>query len=72
MTKCPKEVKSTGVSLTISPVTQTAEVEVNKASMNLNSPLWAKGRESKMAPIRIKIIKLNKINLISRVCVGDP
>ena len=33
---CPNEVKSTGVSLTISPVTQTAEVAVNSASTTLN------------------------------------
>ena len=32
---CPKKVKCVPVSTTINPVTQTAEVEVNKASMKL-------------------------------------
>jgi len=33
MISCPTGVKSFGVSLTIRPVTQRAEVEVNRASM---------------------------------------
>jgi len=45
MINCPKVVKSFGVSLTISPVTQVADVEVNSASIMLRVPFvgyWQK------------------------------
>jgi hypothetical protein len=63
--KCPKEVKSTGVSLTISPVTQTADVAVNIASIKRSSPLCENGSERRAAPKKISPIKLKSIILIS-------
>lgn len=69
---CPKVVKSTGVSLTISPVTHTADVEVKIASMSESSPLWAKGSISSKAPNTIRMTKLRKMILTSWDCVGNP
>lgn len=69
---CPKEVKSTGVSLTISPVTQTADVAVNTASIKRSSPLCAKGSDRSNAPLNIRAIKLKRIILISCVCILYP
>jgi len=69
---CPNEVKSTGVSLTIRPVTQTADVAVNTASINRSSPLCAKGSDRSNAPLNISAIKLKRIIFISRVCIFYP
>ena len=56
--RCPKEEKSKGVSLTIKPVTHTADVAVKRASINRSSPLCAKGRDRRTAPKSISPIKL--------------
>ena len=72
VTMCPKLVKSTGVSLTISPVTHAAEVAVKSASIMLSSPLCAKGSISKKAPMPIRITKLIKIIFTSCVCIANP
>lgn len=69
---CPNEVKSTGVSLTINPVTHTAEVAVKTASIKRSSPLWAKERERSKAPTKMTTMKLKSISFISRVCMRDP
>lgn len=46
-----------------SPVTQTAETEVNKASTKfIPSPLWNIGKANKQAPIRMTMKKENIIN----------
>ena len=54
-TICPKREKDVPVSTATRPVTQTAEVEVNRAlNQPMLSPSWdAKGRDRSTAPIRI-------------------
>ncbi|GAX59384.1 uncharacterized protein SCALIN_C03_0041 [Candidatus Scalindua japonica] len=56
----PKREKKREVSWTVSPVTQSADVEVNKASTNdVPLPLTvATGSISKIVPITIKVKKL--------------
>ena len=52
MTSCPKKLKCREVSTTISPVTQVAEVAVNRASKKgVNSPLREeRGRQRSSPP----------------------
>jgi len=58
----PKVVKKEPVSTTVSPVTQTAEVAVNKASIKDIEPVSvAHVVCSNAVPIIIIMIKLNKI-----------
>lgn len=55
MTTCPKPVQKTGVSTTISPVTQTALVAVKSASTKLAppGPTFAMGSISRPVPTAI-------------------
>ena len=58
MTICPNRVKSPGVSITISPVTQVAEVAVNRA-LTGEMPLTVDtGRSSKTVPTMMRLRKL--------------
>ncbi len=50
----PNIVQVFAVFTTINPVTVDADVAVNKESMNEIGSLWAKGRDSKIAPNKIK------------------
>ena len=63
MTVRPNRVHWDAVSKTTSPVTQAAEVEVNRASRKVTSsaPVEAQGRHSKKAPVRIMSTKLIRI-----------
>jgi hypothetical protein len=80
---CPSVERSFPVSTTTSPVTQTAEVEVKRASTKRRAPLVAeKGKLRRMAPermtpekLRTKILvggrRLEKKVLIRiRICIG--
>ena len=58
---CPNWVKKLPVSTTIKPVTQTALVDVNIASINVIPECVALGRANNIPPITIKMKKL-KIN----------
>lgn len=49
----PQIVKSKAVSLTIRPVTHTAELEVNRASMKEIPAVVVKGKQSSNVPIII-------------------
>ena len=62
ITICPKCVKSLLVSTTINPVTQVAEVEVNRASQYDNDPefVLAWGSQRSIEPVKIAKAKLNK------------
>ncbi len=55
---CPNKVKCVPVSTTINPVTQTALVEVNKASRYEISSWVALGKINKSEPIKIITKKL--------------
>jgi len=60
ITICPKKEKQAPVSTTVSPVTQTAEVDVKRASMKEISPdVVEKGSMRRNAPASIAAIKLN-------------
>ena len=64
ITHWPKTVKAVPVSMTISPVTQTAEVAVNNAS--IQGMVWAvveAGIFSRTVPERITRKKLNRISV---------
>lgn len=63
---CPVKVKSFAVSRTMSPVTQTADVDVKRASINEMPCTVAVGSLSSKEPARIRIRKL-AINC----CTGD-
>ena len=58
MTICPNWVKKLPVSTTIRPVTQTALVEVNKASISVIPEWVALGSISNITPITIMDKKL--------------
>jgi len=66
MTICPKRVKSFGVSFTINPVTQTADVDVNSASIKEHSFVFAIGSIRRIAPKRITDRKPR-----TRICGGE-
>lgn len=56
---CPAGVKYVAVSCTISPVTQTPEVAVNRASTREIRPdVVVKGRRSSTVPTRMAAMKL--------------
>ena len=55
---CPSKVKSLAVSSTINPVTHTALVDVNKASVKEIPAVVAFGSNNKNAPIKIMAKKL--------------
>ena len=55
---CPTIVKSTAVSTTVKPVTQTALVAVKSAFVKVIPFVVALGSISKKLPIKTKIIKL--------------
>jgi len=58
ITVCPNLVKYVPLSTTTSPVTHTAEVDVNKASKNEIRPVCVEmGSESKIAPIKMRAAK---------------
>jgi hypothetical protein len=60
---CPAGVKKDAVSWTISPVTQTAEVEVKRASMTEMCPVFVlKGSRRSTVPSAIAEIKLSARN----------
>ena len=70
ITICPNLVQYTGVSWTISPVTQVAEQDVNKESIIL-APIWsdvAAGKVSNNAPIKIALAKLSAVNCAGCFC----
>ena len=56
----PKNVKSVAVSSVVNPVTQTAEVEVKKASVIEMPFVLAEGSKSKHPPIIMIKIKLDR------------
>ncbi len=58
MTTCPNVVKKLPVSTTAKPVTQTALVEVNRASIGLMCECVALGSTSNRVPMAIKDRKL--------------
>jgi len=75
MTNSPKKLKNCGVSLTMSPVTQRADVDVKNASMNLMGfPPVAIGSESRNAPT-LAIVKYPRIksfaglDLLNQTCI---
>jgi hypothetical protein len=61
----PKRVKSRAVSFTVSPVTQTADVDVKSASTNPMPDTVAAGLMSRNDPIKISAMKL-----ASTFCTG--
>ena len=58
ITNCPHIEKSCPVFLTIKPVTQTAEVSVNRESTKFKPLLCEKGNNNKRVPLKIVIIKI--------------
>jgi hypothetical protein len=59
ITTCPKGVKYVAVSWTIRPVTQMADVAVNRASKKDICPVFVlKGRRRRIVPVTIAPIKL--------------
>lgn len=55
---CPKSVNVEDIFKTLKPVTQTALVAVNNASIKVIEPFEAVGSISKKAPIKISTKKL--------------
>ncbi|MNC25367.1 hypothetical protein D3C75_734550 [compost metagenome] len=63
--------KSEPVSTTANPVTQTAEVEVNKASsQEMPSPFDATGKASRMEPMKMRAAKPIRI-ILEELSVKD-
>ncbi len=60
MINLPKSVKSLAVSRTMRPVTQTADVEVNIASIQPILLTVEIGSKSRVAPKKIRAMKLKK------------
>jgi hypothetical protein len=62
--------RSFPVSTTVSPVTQTAEVDVNNASTKRRFPLVAeKGNHKTIAPVKMTAIKLRTKSLVGDRCL---
>jgi hypothetical protein len=72
MTACPAGVKSFAVSSTTSPVTHTAEVDVNSASTKLIPRYVQNGSERRTAPERMSRTKLRSILLMGEIDVKKP
>jgi len=62
----PNNVKSFGMSLTISPVTHTADVDVKSASIKEHPLVLENGSIRRIAPTSIK-----DMNPSTRICEGD-
>jgi len=71
ITICPKSVKEEPVSRTVRPVTQTAEVEVKRASIKEISPdVVEKGSMSRNAPASIAVMKLIRRKEAGRILLN--
>ena len=67
---CPGTVRSFPISITTSPVTQTAEVEVKRASTKARWPLEAeKGSQRKIPPVKITAAKLRTNIRVGEKCL---
>jgi hypothetical protein len=70
VTTCPTVERSFPVSTTTSPVTQTAEVEVKRASTKRRLPFAAEnGNQRRIAPVRITPAKLRTKILVGERCL---
>jgi hypothetical protein len=67
---CPTRERSFPVSMTTRPVTQTAEVEVKRASTNRRFPMVAeKGNHRRIPPVRMTATKLRTKILVGERCL---